>query len=282
MKRAAFSFLCAASSLVSATDWHCDGEFGVSIEALYWRPCSCEREYLFSPELETSRASSINPKPEWGFRLGIDYLSADTCRLAALDWTLLRSTTTQEAGGGGLIATAKQRVRYDRVNLRGGYYLHHSSCIDLYAFAGVRYLYVDLRQSEGRPNLWLSENSRFQGGGLELGLGGEYRMSCGLNLVGQAGPTASIGRRTNHAPVLHLPSRTICAPGLDFRIGINYTKQCRCLAFTGEVGYELNYFYGLLALPRDGAIVDRPVTGELTSCRNIGFAGPYARVRIGF
>lgn len=261
---------------------------------------------------------------EWGFRILGGYLSHDCCRSLRLDWVYLRSKDSDHAAPNAFIRAtprnpsapspntltpnvqlpvAKLRLEYNRVNLRGAQYLHRGCNLDLYTYVGIRWINIEQTRHvaglafvggaavESPDDIFTRkgrEKSKFDGAGLEFGLGGEYRTRCGLSLVGLVAPTVTLGERKHHLSanftevgfVSNYASRTHCTPGLDFRLGLSYTRECDCAIVVGELGYEMHYYFNTLATIDNW--VEDTVEALQSRCINVGFGGPYASLKVRF
>jgi hypothetical protein len=206
----------------------------------------------------------------------------------------------------GLIAMSfargRQKTQYDTAYLRLGRNLFCHCNSRFYAYGSARYLGVAVIRSikavdvlSGSLNTFY-DKSEFQGGGLELGIGGEYRLGCGFNLVGQLGILALLGNRTDFFRIVstvstsaRLAPRNIlkCAPGIDCRLAMNYTYNgclCGCnWRLVGEIGWEMDYYWSVVAL-RKATFVETNSIADAARLdpTNFGTNGPYGSLTIRF
>lgn len=200
-------------------------------------------------------------------------------------------------------ALGRYKNDYDKVNLRAARYLYKGCDIDYYGYAGLRWVDIKQRRQIFATHTVVNTSYRdferqtaeFDGVGLELGLGGRYHIGCGFNLVGNASVVTVLGHSRLHSELsltdnggapsarttasnLKFPSSTTCAPGIELRLGFSYMYECGCVELTGEIGYELDYYYGALSRPL--AQSDTANTTALWS--NVGFGGLYIGAGICF
>jgi hypothetical protein len=283
----------------SQEDWcQWNGCWRLGAELLYWQPCVCEWDAglgsTFPEDDIDSTILTIKPSADFGFRLIGGYDSEDGCEFATLSWTHLRSTDAWNVPPFSITTFGIDQVtdlalgvksEYNRVSLQAGRYLYQGCGANFYTVAGLDFIDFDLKRS---ANYVASstfaeyfEKSEYYGLGFELGLGGEYHIGCGFNLAGKVGAVASFGRRKHRSafpqdPLFQeYPSTTLCIPGLDVRVGINYARECNCNELTLELGFALDYYWQPLAVGM-GANFSR------SECIDVGFGGPYLAFQLRF
>jgi hypothetical protein len=287
----------------------CGGSWEFGVDFLYWHACACpfdfgaaKVEYLNEDDQAVSDSSiqRVKPSNHPGWRLNATYL--DGCKFYTLDWLYLRATDSSEAFkplegdltvppfGAVNYATAQMRNTYNRVNFRAGYTLHEGCCISSYTYLGARLIDINqYRNTFVEPGgLREKDKAEYAGFGVEWGVGGEYITQCGLGIATRMAATLTVGEQKYRSEILSLnPVRlnyhtyTHCVPGYDFRLGINYAKECDCWSALIEIGYELQYYFNAIRVQgRDqGASPELIVT---THCANIGFGGPYISLQLAF
>jgi hypothetical protein len=301
MKRMTALGLClvaAGFAQVDADSWNWDsccwdGCWEAGAEALYWKPCTCEWAYGYD---ESNNVLSVSPDYHWGFRIFAGYEASDACGFLELDWTHLKGTDTNFVQGAQILignipsseTRAREHLRYNRINFRGGYSLYRGCDVSFQMFAGLRYTDIDSNHHlRTEPAGDVVESSSFWGVGAEVGVAIEYGLGCNVYLLGHLAGSAAVGRREAHQQSVEsqprvtrttsVPTRTQCVPGIDMRLGIGRLTQCGCLTLFGEIGYEFHHYFGVLAaFPPvfDGAAV--------VECADVGFGGPYASLRLRF
>lgn len=346
IKTLGITLLIGASTMSakgSADNWcwdscRWDGCWEIGAEALYWKSCGCGWQYGTVGETGGSSPLHIDylrlsPDYDWGFRIQGGYYSCDACSFVTLDWIYFRSTDTIKKTHpvGSILAThptalvvgdilanhaiVQDKFQYNRVNLRGGYYLYRGCDVSFYALAGIRWVDIEDKRNAKlvqevlnieddaipqqeivltlNPGARYREKSDFWGVGIEVGFGADYDLGCGFQLVGRVAGTTAVGRRSHHIDIvqeadafvsgpvfIRTTTRTQCVPGLDFRLGFAYTYDCDCVSVTGEIGYESNYYFNALASRQlKPAVPDHP---EVLECVDAGFAGPYASIKLRF
>lgn len=262
-----------------------EGCFEAGAEALYWKPCVTPFQYASTGEASNLTQKFINPDYHWGFRIYGAYFTEDLCNFVKLGWVYLH---TSDAGsvkgvineGGASKAEASLKLRYNRVNLRGGHYFTRGKCLNTYIYAGARYIEIRDRRAlktTGTASGVVKENniSRFEAGGFEVGLGAEYNIGCGFNFTASVAPTVAIGSKRFNSLTQSDPHQTACVPGGDLRLGVNFAGCCCGTRLTAELGYEMQYYFDPYTL--------RPFDApNLPFDTNAGFAGLYLSLGVRF
>jgi hypothetical protein len=328
MRRAIASLIGASTLLTTALaadgcwDLCQDACWEAGVEALWWKPCSCTYEYALArtplSNITIYDIEAVKPSHEWGFRL-FGTRRGD-CNFLSLEWLYLRPSSLSVVEHqsnilspvlpiAGLFqaeeVTGKVCDRYNKVNLRGGYYLHQGCNLDLYSYAGIRWIQIEeVRKVHANNSVQIvrfDQKSKFNGGGFELGLGGEYSLGCCFGLTGRVGVVAAIGDKALHStlrgefltppsdPTLAItdtdyptPSRTDCVWGTEFQIGINYVYECGCWTLVGEIGYAMDYYLKALTVMNTSLTSVGSTGNFLTTDSDIGFAGPYVSLSLCF
>jgi hypothetical protein len=306
MKKAILTLVGAASLAATGAQASDCGCWELGAEALYWKTCSPAFTYATIRSETEGRLENVKPGSEWGFRLFGTY--HDDCRFITLDWTYFKPSDASFIGPNSFYqispvavnlpeavwndSIGRIRLHYTKVNLRIGYHLHQSCCLDFYSYIGGRY--VDIKQKKGsESNRFPSgtynilERTDFDGLGLEAGVGADYAIACGFNLATHFGPVVLLGHQRLRYEVesdfaqntiLRYPTYTHCVPGAEFRIGLNYAYDCRCGSIIGEIGYHVDYYFDILASQN----ISASGGSGFSRCVNVGFAGPYASLSVCF
>lgn len=183
--------------------------------------------------------------------------------------------------GGFESLVAKRRTQFDTVRVRYGSPLGSCCQSRVYSFVAGRYVGAEIKRVSratliGQGVFGFREQTTFQGGGVEFGLEGKYCLGCGFDLVGLLGGMSLFGKRTDEFGVAQVPvlvseegaqaefdietafqkrSFTKCVPGFETEVGIRYTCDFNfcgcCLCLAGEVGWQMDYFFNILALRPD-------------------------------
>jgi hypothetical protein len=306
------SSLFAQSASSGGSLWDCcSGCWEVGGAALWQQ--TCVQNFIFADDQTrgvgiTTKHNLIDVKPRfsWGFKIWGGWYSCDNCNFASLTWKHLWShkdsrTYTAKAtlilsNVGGTVSSSvfgRQATAYDTAYLSLGRTLYCGCDSRFYSYGSIRYVRGEIRRY-AKDNLgdFFKDRSKFQGGGLEVGIGGEYSLGCKLSLVGQLGGMILLGRRTHYfargiveggvnlvTNSITIKSITKCVPAIDARLGINYTYDwCACgcnLRLVGEIGWEMDYYWNMLALYPYASSTHLDPT-------NFGTNGPYASLVLRF
>jgi len=294
------------------------GCFRAGAELLYWRPTNCGWRYgatIFNQDPGLGEDLVYDQKvltmtPAFGFRLFGAYDSADGCDFLELSWTYLKATDAAKVrndnGADALViaqlvnagpqfkAEASQKFEYTRVWLRGGHYLYQGCACNFYTFAGMEFLDLNQKRNvqgfSGQTTPVLSEyheKSEYYAVALDLGFGGEFHIGCGINIAGRIAGMVAVGRRkhrfftniANAESQAYYPSRIHYVPGLESRLGFNYARECGCMEFTVELGYQLDYWFRPLTTARGPS-----EAGDFffSGCDDLGLGGPYCSFQVRF
>ena len=253
--------------------------------------------------------STVDPSYKWWFGADVTYAFPGNGRDVTLAYEGLHgstsdssSTSTLFGNGNDLVdASAKTDTRYDAADLTFGQKLDVGSRVRLHPFAGLRYAYIDVKNTAGyvlsdtatAPATVLGsldgkQEGKFSGIGprfgsdaqVNLGQGFSVRARLGLSaLIGSSDPTLNftgIDNRTDPAtayPVsINQDSSTRVVPEMDGRLGLNYTYDFNSgMALGVEGGWEaINYFNAVAQENLDGSI----------NRSNFALQGPYARLQL--
>lgn len=274
---------------------------------------------------QVNQLFDIDPKAYWGFEVWVGWKNATGCERLSILYKRLHSYRDGKtwsnfgnflgievnhlpASDASTIAfvRANQRTRYDSLRLRFAENLACKCCSRLYLFFGGRYLgaeigrHIFVQATETDLTSTVDERTRFDGGGIEFGLGADRQVGYGLGLVGTLSGVALFGNRqdefglNNLINPLVIPPQvtyskrhfTKCVPGMDLRAGISYSYDmrlsCFCFRLVGEVGWEMDYFWNILGLRLDE--FDSPIsdTDQGTNTVNFGTSGLYLALSIVF
>ncbi len=298
----------------------CSGEFGLSAEALFWRPIVCNDDYalLNVPFIQTVFA--VESEFDVGVRVGAWY-DAD-CWFASARYTWFDSTSSdsqsrpiqdlfiRDFGSEEPVARASESFcyQYQDANLRWGTACSRTKCCTLYAFAEARWVNVEgTRKINGAQLnggiLFSRDHSAFDGGGIGLGIGSKAIILSCLHLDTELGTVGVIGSRRHDysraaragtgpfdATGATYASNTIFVPGLDASVKLSFIR-CICnIDFSLFIGWEYEYYWNIIQFNQSAIAFDnRPGTpvGTLLAiqegtgrCRNIGFGGPTVGVTV--
>lgn len=314
---------CPESCWDSCWDPCCDwcGDFEIGGEALYWRPLYCQWDFATQSDGGTGLVNvfSIKNHYDWGFRVFGSWTCDDF--YVALSYLYYRSTDAkglavafdstsqfQVNDVSSFKADASNRYDHQNVNLRVGV-VDRDPCkdIELEGWGLLRWVDIENRREvralqSSQPGGVAAINrfrqkAEFWGVGLGLGGGAHYDLVCGLGFFGESSVMAIIGERrlpSQRTLEVNQPeevvswvyrNETCVVPGLDLRVGLDYTWCCDCFSITGLIGYELNYYWNALILGELAPGAGFPDSTEVTlprSCRDIGFAGLVLGFSIGF
>lgn len=271
--------LLAISLPFIATAWDfcspCDWCFKLSggAEALYWKPYTDDFAYGSFLATTTGRTEVLVVEPEydWGFRIFATVADKCECNFLDFEWIKVQSSNTRsnESAGGTLTQfefdgdvavvntlAARQDNHYQKFSAKLGHRFCGNMCRYLYGYLGGRWLYINVKQSSdgsGTGALAVRQRTSYNGGGVEVGVGGYTDLWCGFGTSLRFGGVSTIGDRS----YTNLPgnatiedSSTRCVAGLDVRADVNYTYHCECFWIRAEIGYEQNYYFSPLVFAR--------------------------------
>ena len=310
-------------------DW--TGDFEVGGHALYWQPLHCNWTFattsLADGIEENLTKHEAHGEYTFGFRVFAGYVG--DCAFANLGYTRFTSSDSTRASRpagapdpedfivNGLAtqnpvnldninwnsANALLKYRYQNVDLRAGSYLHRKCGCDFYVYANLHWADLDQHQrieaegldenGGGVQGRWF-QRAEFNGIGLGVGAGGEFRLFCGVNAFGELNLMGLIGDRKN--PQLRtvegggqtrdtsFRSHTSIVPATAVRLGLNYALDCfGCITALFDAGWDLNYYWSVVeavAPTSDQAGTVQNATDRL--CANIGFSGLFFGARVIF
>ena len=291
-------------------DW-CDmcGTWEIGAHALVFTPVACEYDFATQstvPTGENFSVATVKCELDWGFRVFGRYLS--DCSFFGLSYQWYQSKSARGVTGLDAVrnlanltaarAEASLRFEYQNVDVSVGKYLHRSCGCNFYVFGNARW--VDLSYNRHTRGIDVAgivlnanEKSTLEGGALGVGVGTEIDLWCDIGLFGSANLLGVIAERSTRrvfapaggaaAPAnvqtIRYGSDTCINPEVDFRIGLNYTYQCGCWGFVGEIGYEVDYFWNAFSFPQGN--VTTP-TERFRVCEDVGFSGLFFGGRILF
>lgn len=283
---------------------------GVGGGIIYWQPCGFRNQYGFRSSVTGVTTFNnelyLNPDYAPGFQVLVGSEGCQ-CLFTSLIWTHFCLGTVHKMSSGNLFmflgdtvlqvaqALARQNTHYDKVDLRVGMYACKTCNARLYGFGSLRYLYLE--QDRLKRGILIdgsrqqdNEVSRFTGAGLGLGFGGQYDLSCGLGVYGDADVVASLGTRItefqhrefNSSNVLTFrrkqqePNRMACFPGFEAKVAATYTYDVCYFKLYGQIGWEYNYYFQPFLVRQ----IDLGDGNNLTTPQSIAFHGPFASLSL--
>lgn len=252
----------------------------------------------------------LQPSYGWGFRLFASVRDLCSPRFAELEWIRYQHTTTatsnndQPSKGNLLVISStatfnfqpaesirtRQRERYNNATLRVGQYLLCDCWGGIYGYLGGGWREIDVKdhndykatQTNSRP-VTQDSNLHLSGGAITFGFGANFNVGCGFGADVRTGFVVVLGRfkhfyssfGTNAGGNLFTntsiePTQTNCITGYEAEGSIHYTRDCGCVSIRGEVGYRIDYYFGLAAKSNSFANSTEP-TEEV----NRGYGGPF-------
>ena len=285
---------CAPDFCLCDSSWLC-GWWEVGGAALWEEPCVqafsfADGQTFLDNGRTTHTLFDVKPHFHWGFRVWASWYSEVPCLFANATYKHIHSYRDGKSVDiapypvavinhiGEVFEdptsslSARQRTLYDTAYLRFGHNFYCDCDSFFYAFVDGRYVGAEIQRNvnfqaiEGRnsPAFW-EEKSRFDGGGLELGVGGEYGICGCLSAAGFFSTMGLIGNRSDSwernqtfqgigTIVDDYKKRNFVNSivGFNLRAGLNY-KDCFCLCgypvrVVGEIGYEIDYYVNILGL----------------------------------
>jgi len=283
----------------------------------------------------TDNFQDVNQSYHWWFGTDISYAFPGNGRDVTLAYEGLRGDDTNNVaentnntlypvafslyyGAAGIdfsTAKGKSEITYDAGDLVFGQKLDVGERIRLHPFAGLRYAYIDVKNTgtylgsdngvEAPDNIMVQDTweSTFSGIGPRLGSDAQIKLGRGFSVRARLGLSALIGNSspkyedrftdtddtppsTNIYPTTH-DSNTHVVPEIDGRLGLNYTYNFNSKVALGiETGWQATeYINGIsmIAPPVDQSVVygvkNDPSNSALVSS-NFGLQGPYARLQL--
>ena len=283
--------------------------------ALYWRACRDDRLYAVEGTGVlgvTLHYEIVKPSTTWGWRAkgtlcpnDYFFFDAEYAYFHVHD----NATTVNDAFDQSYFLnpvpsiTARVTNDYQRARVRSGLYLYDGFRGDIYTFGGVSWIYLNEKDRLDSPPvagfpLYLIQQSNFRGGGFEAGLGGDLRLFNSLTLKAECNVVGAIGNRhysltlssnSVAGPFVQnrYPNETICIPGFDMRIEIDYQLN-RLNGFSFAVGYEHHQFFNALLLNPLYYVISTAApafnsrAALLIDEMNLGYAGLYGTIKIHF
>lgn len=267
--------------------------YEVSAGALFLRPAGATDYNVltspFNPNVPTPilsprwEAQEISPSTQTGFTLNLRRNFADTNRDISLNWAHLRTNDTASTAANnnappyremdgpffeigpdaGVLRNAVGRVKfnYDVVNLEAAKHIQLDSAIKARLFGGISGVWLKEELTAtytGDAHFMFSNTntSKFNGGGLRVGLDGAYQVTSYFDIVGLVASSVLLGSQqpnttftgtsdiliasgipVNHQGISH-KSYTQVVPALDAKLGLkfNYAYSPDCV-FSLEGGY---------------------------------------------
>jgi Legionella pneumophila major outer membrane protein precursor len=285
-------------------DW---GQVEFGVEALYWKPDNGGFDYVQTPAgaglALNACVHSLRPDYDWGVRGTARYFSPSGCTSAEFSGLWIRSTDSvskpfdNAAIAFSIFSTedgaeARLRIEYWNLDLRLTQFLVRDPRYNIYALGGARFASHTFKEAAVGvfgaaldPTGGIVE-SRFDGAGPEVGIGGDVCIWQGFSLISHSNICAIVGeRRTRGLTVapeqkLRFDRATVISPCLNIRVAVRYCLSWSCFQVSGEVGCELDHYWNALnVIP---ALNGGANLGQQRLERDIGWAGPYAGLMVGF
>lgn len=290
---------------VTAPDQSGMWSFGAT--AVLLQPVSNDFTYLDTSTDNATNYHSVDQSYHWWFGADVTYAFPGNGRDVTLAYeglhgsdsdsvvsSYLDFTTLQELPLG---AEGKTDTRYDAGDLTFGQKLDVGQRIRLHPFMGVRYAYIDVKNTAEYTPYDASNNAlglisgtqegTFSGIGPRFGSDAQINLGQGFSVRGRLGLSALIGSSdpsldyitTDYATNTATPysfnhdSRTQVVPELDGRLGLNYTYDFNSnMALGVEAGWQaVNYF---------NAVAQESTTDGSIDHSNFALQGPYARLQL--
>lgn len=293
------------------------GEFYGAVEALYWKPAHTP---ILAGRQIGPDGGGIRPRKnlliygefDWGVRVQGGY--AFCCNFVDLSYLYYDSSTNSNfsAAPGSVIrfpsgaATdnltnlkSKLDWRYQNVDFRFGRCLLEGCCWELFSYLNGRWVEVKLhnldtgyRSGSAVADTFL-QKSKFQGGGLGLGICSIYTLFDSLKIKGSFGAMGIYGEQNhsisrffetdipNSTLILKENPRNYLLPAIEFRLGAAYPFCLGCFHFAVEAGYELDYYFNIT---KHNVAIDRNAEDDVVHLNyyDAGFGGPYFRLSATF
>lgn len=276
-------------------------------ELLYWRACT--PSFDLGAVRNDTRYLSARSDYDFGFRIFGGYYRENCCTFLQLGWTSFHDTDTEVKPTNPALSktllffpnapnvtrvTGKLKTRYEKVNLRGGRYLHRGCDIGFYVYGGARYihlqkkLFASIRDNQLDPvTQKIFQKAEYSAGGVEIGLGTEYQIAGSFGLIAELGVIGALGEQKlyflrqseqNEAIIARTPTtfanRTHCVLGVEWRAGFQLSGRLACFLIIGEVGYEIDYYFDPISVVTNSSFQ--------RESQNLGFGGPYAALKLRF
>lgn len=280
-------FVCFAMMLpfvVHAWDFCCPTDWCFKLsggaEALYWRAYTDDFSYGQYSTGRLHEILSLKPEYDWGFRCFATVADKCGCNFLDFEWAKIRNsydTITGPKAGAFLVQyayvtnllfitdllRAQQTNHYQKFSAKLGHRFYGNNCRNIYGYLGGRWIHINVRQfaeGSGPGAIFVQQNSSFDGGGVETGIGGYTDLWCGFGTSIRLGAVGAMGNRAytfdlsaqnvipNNTSLFKKTSR--CISGLDVRAEVNYTYRFECFWIRAEIGYEQNYYFNPLIFAR--------------------------------
>ncbi len=312
MKRLIAALILLTASYVSADS--CDpcwstcgpcGDFDIGAQYLYWKPAICDYKIAEKSFDNNNRTEIVGIKPDYdsGVRAWLGYYRDCSFAQVSYLWLETHDTFTIELDGatsmtipgtGFLFNRVRPtlKLQYQNADVKVGQYLHRGRACTFGVYGNFRWVDIErrlhVRGFSANSQARLEQKSQFDGGGLGVGMTGDFCIWNGFSGFGEFGAMAVLGERrfpTWQTARSGLPTSivrtsevTCVIPAVDFRVGINYAWDCLCTTVLFELGYELDYYWAALKYADLPAAAETIVTGGPIRCRDVGFAGPFLGV----
>lgn len=285
---------------------------GVEISALYWKTARDDRTYAFNnvqtgPDNFSFFYGIVKPAFHWGWRVKAQY-RLPCCSFFDVDYTNFKQsdrditrnpsaiTIVSFFGSATQEISAQITTKYQRAKARLGWYLCNGAKGSFYVTGGGSWIRISesdrLTPAPSTVPVFLTQQSVFDGGSVEAGVGGKFNFLNCLGIKAELTGIGAIGNIKNReqlattisGPLVintnRYPNITRLVPGLDICVEI-FLAPNFCLPLTIAVGYEHHHFFNVLRL------IDLFGLGgsdkfTLHYDRDIGFGGPYVSLKFNY
>jgi len=292
---------------VTAPDQSGMWSFGAT--AVLMQPVSDSLRYFTTDTANSTDFNTVDQAYHWWFGADVTYAFPGNGRDVTLAYEGLHGSDSDNATGpgsfdlasgvvtGDVVANAKVDTRYDAADLVFGQKLDVGQRIRLHPFMGLRYAYIDVKNtvdytlsdSTGALGaLSAKQEGSFSGIGPRFGSDAQINLGQGFSVRGRLGLSALIGssKPTLESTLTDVAADTITpqsynqesttrvVPEMDGRLGLNYTYDFDSnMAMGLEAGWQaVNYFNAVGQEATDGSgNIDRA---------NFALQGPYARLQL--
>jgi hypothetical protein len=268
----------------------------VILEGLYVKPSNPDLEYSrYSPTSTSYDLPNIDPKFDFGFRVGLGYIIPDSGNDVQLNWTHFDQTTEDDTTAAATQITDAGTVsfRYNALDLDVGQYMSIGTRLQTRLFLGLRAIELqsDVNINNTKYNTTppqvvrdIKEASRFRGIGPRAGIDATYNLTSGFGvaahlagdlLVGTSEASGSASREGGANPKAGDSNKQArVVPGIDAKLGLSYSVPFNHNAsnMSIEAGYQTTQYFDVIdrmnVLPHGD---DRTVV----TTSNVSFNGPY-------
>ncbi len=282
----------------------------VGAKLVYWKPIDANDHYATiwqaPDQSDLGERRFLKPHYNWGWQVDARWILPECDLVSAFNVTSIVFHSRDSKGSTGLfiddvgnefvegVARISSKQKYVSGDLETGLRFLERLTLRLEFLAGVRYSFlVTKRDNRATSSVPVGVNTRkgtstFSGAGprIHLSFAGVELLpnttftlhTAAALLIGRRKLTASESNTIRYDfEVGNQLRETVPVPDLDLRVQIQYSVCSALVSLTGEVGYELRHYFLPLYQPEPVSI-EAPVPRT----KRLGFAGPYAALRIGF